>query len=168
MRWAWLINWEACSCSNLFYNNYYCVQLPEVLHNHAFGQASSLHGHCKSWLFFIAMLKLYIDGILLYPCMYVCVCTCIQDEVTLQEHLLRFKVWRNKIRLYSSHFHHSTHMWHESMLVHMYTHTTHPLQHKTRALVSTTKGTQHLAGEIRSASDLDFYVDGVSLFCSWA
>ena len=30
--------------------------------------------------------------------------------------------------------------------------------------MSTTKGTQHLAGEIRSASDLDFYVDGVSLF----
>ena len=28
--------------------------------------------------------------------------------------------------------------------------------------MSTTKGTQHLAGEIRSASDLDFYVDGVS------
>ena len=39
---------------------------------------------------------------------------------------------------------------------------THIIQHKTRALVSTTKGTQHLAGEIRSASDLDFYVDGVS------
>ena len=30
--------------------------------------------------------------------------------------------------------------------------------------MSTTKGTQHLAGEIRSASDLDFYVDGVSFF----
>jgi hypothetical protein len=45
----------------------------------------------------------------------------------------------------------------------MYTHThTHTVQHKTRAFVSTTKGTQHLAGEIRSASDLDFYVDGVS------
>ena len=38
----------------------------------------------------------------------------------------------------------------------------HAIQHKTRALVLTTKGTQHLAGEIRSASDLDFYVDGVS------
>ena len=29
--------------------------------------------------------------------------------------------------------------------------------------MSTTKGTQHLAGEVRSASDLDFYIDGVSL-----
>lgn len=36
-------------------------------------------------------------------------------------------------------------------------------QHKTRGLVSTSKGTQHLSGELQSASDLDFYIDGVSL-----
>ena len=52
---------------------------------------------------------------------------------------------------------------HTHTLIHLHLHTT---QHKTRALVSTTKGTQHLAGEIRSASDLDFYVDGVSFFAS--
>ena len=41
---------------------------------------------------------------------------------------------------------------------------THTLpQHKTRTLVSTTKGTQHLTGELKSASDLDFYIDGVSV-----
>lgn len=37
------------------------------------------------------------------------------------------------------------------------------LQHKTRCLVSTTKGTKHLAGEVQSVSDLDFYIDGVGV-----
>ena len=37
------------------------------------------------------------------------------------------------------------------------------LQHKTRGLVSTSKGTQHLSGELQSASDLDFYIDGVNI-----
>ncbi len=30
--------------------------------------------------------------------------------------------------------------------------------------MSTTKGTQHLSGELQSASDLDFYIDGVRIF----
>ncbi|XP_064406136.1 eukaryotic translation initiation factor 3 subunit L-like [Halichondria panicea] len=36
-------------------------------------------------------------------------------------------------------------------------------KHKTRCLVSTSKGTQHLAGEVQSISDLDFYIDGEML-----
>jgi len=47
----------------------------------------------------------------------------LQDELVLQEQLLRFK-------------------------------------HKTRTLVSTTKGTHHLSGEMQLASDLDFYIHG--------
>lgn len=33
-------------------------------------------------------------------------------------------------------------------------------KHKTRSLVSTSKGTHHLSGEMQSSSDLDFYMDG--------
>jgi translation initiation factor 3 subunit L len=33
-------------------------------------------------------------------------------------------------------------------------------KHKTRTLVSTTKGVKHLSGELQSSSDLDFYIDG--------
>ena len=36
------------------------------------------------------------------------------------------------------------------------------MQHKTHSVVSASKGTQHLSGELQSASDLDFYIDGVS------
>ena len=36
-------------------------------------------------------------------------------------------------------------------------------QHKTRTLVSTTKGTHHLSGELQLASDLDFYIHGVCI-----
>lgn len=36
-------------------------------------------------------------------------------------------------------------------------------QHKTRTLVSTTKGTHHLSGEMQLASDLDFYIHGVCI-----
>jgi translation initiation factor 3 subunit L len=42
-------------------------------------------------------------------------------------------------------------------------------KHKTRTLVSTSKGIRHLSGETQSASDLDFYIDGVraSLLSPW-
>ena len=36
------------------------------------------------------------------------------------------------------------------------------LQHKTKSLVCTTKGINPLSGELQLASDLDFYIDGVS------
>ena len=35
-------------------------------------------------------------------------------------------------------------------------------QHKMRSLVSTSKGTSLLGGELQSSSDLDFYINGVS------
>ena len=37
------------------------------------------------------------------------------------------------------------------------------VQHKTKCLVCTAKGINPLSGELQLASDLDFYIDGVSM-----
>ena len=39
------------------------------------------------------------------------------------------------------------------------------VQHKTKCLVCTAKGINPLSGELQLASDLDFYIDGVSVLC---
>ena len=74
-----------------------------------------------------------------------------QDEPTLREQLLRFKVCSLETSLLLPHTHPS------SSPLSLAT------QHKTRTLVSTTKGVKHLSGELQSSSDLDFYIDGVSV-----